>query len=153
MDLLFHSQVPPKSFLWNKIWNPNALPKVNIFYSLLLHKKILTSKNLRKKGIYGPSRCPLCENHEESISHLFLECPYVKAVWCIALGSLYLRICWPSSLQDFISSWDRHYMGSLKTKSSFKSVWLALTKYICWQLWLSRNSLIFKSTPLLNLWL
>ena len=46
--------------VWKLVWHPDSIPKVNMFTWLLLHNKLLTAENLRKRGIQGPSRCVLC---------------------------------------------------------------------------------------------
>ena len=71
--------------LWKKAWHPHSIPKVNSFIWILLHNKLLTAENLRKRGILGPSRCPLCSSAEETSSHIFLQCKVSLIVWRIVL--------------------------------------------------------------------
>ena len=66
---------------WNKVWNPDCIPKVNIFFWLLAQNKLLTADNFRKRGYEGPSRCPLCATHNETTLHIFLTCPVAIQVW------------------------------------------------------------------------
>ena len=47
-------------------WNKDMLPKVGAFAWLAYNGRILTVERLRKIGIIGPSRCPLCEKNEET---------------------------------------------------------------------------------------
>ena len=42
-------------------WNKDVLPKVGAFAWLAYKGRILIAKRLRKIGIIGSSRCPLCE--------------------------------------------------------------------------------------------
>ena len=60
--------------VWKLVWHPDSIPKVNTFIWLLLHNKLLTAENLRKRGILGPSCCALCHSAEETSSHLFIQC-------------------------------------------------------------------------------
>lgn len=92
--MLFNAQVPPKSSIWNKISKSKAIPKVDFFYWLLAHKNFLTTDNLQKRGHIGPSRCPLHENFEESIRHLFHHCQVAKEVRLVAPSPLFLRLKW-----------------------------------------------------------
>ena len=41
---------------WKKIWNKGGLPKINVFFWILAHRKMLTTKNIRKRGMEGPLR-------------------------------------------------------------------------------------------------
>jgi len=95
--LLAHSTLPCKSKIWNIIWALDSLPKFNIFCWRLTHGKILTGKNLQKQGFNGPYRCGLCNQDEENIHHLFLDCPFAKYVWDLVLSSLFPLISWSSS--------------------------------------------------------
>ena len=73
--------------IWKKVWHPDSIPKVNSFCWLLIHNKLLTAENLRKRGVAGPSRCALCNNEEETSSHLFMHCSVSLKVWQCVLPS------------------------------------------------------------------
>ena len=60
--------------IWKKVWKSYCIPKVNSFIWLLMHNKLLTAENLKKRGITGPSRCALCNSESESTLHIFLQC-------------------------------------------------------------------------------
>eukprot|EP00253_Pinus_taeda_P005844 PITA_05844 len=62
-------------------WKTECIPKVKYFNWTLLKGKTLTAKNLRKKGIQGPSICCFCRAEEESIQHIFLACPLAHHCW------------------------------------------------------------------------
>ena len=66
---------------YDNVWNCNLWPKINTFLWLLQNRKILTWENLPKKGFTGPSRCPLCEEQEETMNHLFNECVWTSNLW------------------------------------------------------------------------
>ena len=76
--------VPRDPEVWESIWNPKYLPKVDHFVWNLAHNSVLTAEVLQKKGWEGPSRCPLYLSAKESTSHLFLFFPYAKEVWHLA---------------------------------------------------------------------
>ena len=52
--------------LWKKVWHSDNIPKVNSFIWTLMHNKLLTAENLKKRGIAGPSRCALCNSESET---------------------------------------------------------------------------------------
>jgi hypothetical protein len=126
--------MPQCSPLWKKIWNNDGLPKINIFCWIMIYKKLLTAKNLRKRGIQGPSRCEMCATTEETIQHLFFECNISKEVWLCAFVGISHRVQWPASWVDMFTFWRRNYQGSFKNKNTFKRVWTTLPKFICWKL-------------------
>jgi len=57
-----------------EMWKGDGMSKVKFFCWMLEHNKVLTYENLKKRGIDGPSKCPLYHMEEETISHLFIEC-------------------------------------------------------------------------------
>jgi hypothetical protein len=50
----------PKNPMRRKVWSSIGLPKNNIFSWTMAHGKILTTKNLKKRGIPSPSWCVMC---------------------------------------------------------------------------------------------
>lgn len=76
---LFSNDPNPSN--WGLVWNNNLLPKINFFWWTVQHGKILITDNLKKRGFVLPNRCYLCKNNEESIKHLFLECPFSQRIW------------------------------------------------------------------------
>lgn len=73
--------VPPDPTQWRFIWGFPSLPKIDFFCWTLAHNSILTRDILRKCGMEGPSRCPLCVSKEESDNHLFFLFPFARDVW------------------------------------------------------------------------
>ena len=67
----------PCPILWRKVWITNLIPKINFFWWTTQHGIFLTLDNLKKKGFYITNYCCLCEQKEESIYHLFIECQFV----------------------------------------------------------------------------
>ena len=59
----------------------------------LVHRKVLTAENLKKRNIYGPSPRDLCEQAEEHIPHLFRKFFYALEVWKHSLYALVCLIC------------------------------------------------------------
>lgn len=80
-ELLLQNIPRARSAFWQIIWSSDCLPKINIFCWTFTHERILTSENLLKRGILGPSWCVLCKQNTESILHLFLECPISMQFW------------------------------------------------------------------------
>jgi hypothetical protein len=63
------------------IWHWKIQLKVKLFIWLVVEGRILTWDSLQSRGWEGPSRCSLCKNGIETISHLFISCPFSVAVW------------------------------------------------------------------------
>ena len=88
---------------WSKVWCKDGLSKVNVFYWILAHRKTLTTKNLRKRGVVGPMRCILCKNAEESLEHLFIDCKFSQEVWQRMFKDLDFYLTLPTNWSNFFS--------------------------------------------------
>ena len=54
------------------VWEIKIPPRVQIFLWLLSQNKIMTTDNLRKRGMPKPLECCLCKEFE-SVAHLFFD--------------------------------------------------------------------------------
>eukprot|EP00253_Pinus_taeda_P004292 PITA_04292 len=137
--------------LWNSIWDPAALPKVNFFAWTLIHNKILTGDNLNKRSFAGPHWCALCRCNAETSQHLFIDCQFAKDVWGFSLQDLHISSPAQTSIPDLFAEWNHRYPRHIPQKSIWHKIWNALPKFVCWKIWLARNQKVFKDyhlTPL-----
>ena len=123
--------VPPNPGPWKALWKFASIPKIDIFIWTLLHNSILTGEKLKSKGWEGPSRCPLCNQAEETIEHLFITCEFTKEVWRLTLGPI--AVCLPNSIKDLISSWIVIAPFSFSKKDRLKVAWMWTPKFLCWK--------------------
>lgn len=110
----------PASPLFKWMWRSCVQPKHKFFFWLLLRDRINTRNILKRKNMHLPSyHCVLCVQHEEeTLHHLFVECPFSQACW------IFLGVQWDlelSPLDMVMSSRDKFvppfseksYCGSL----------------------------------------
>jgi len=74
--------------------------KMRMFQWNIMHRLLITNKKLCLFGIANSNMCTFCDCEEETISHLFYECKYVKELWTKLFHWLYPNIL----LQKEISS-------------------------------------------------
>jgi exonuclease III len=129
---------------WKRVWDQLSIPKVNFFFWTLMHNKILTGDNMEKRNIVGPHRCALCNNNFETSQHLFMDCTFAKEVWGLFLQDFQIIIPPQNSVAELFASWNLIYPQRIPSKSFWTKIWTAMPKYVCWQLWLTRNQMIFK---------
>ena len=120
-------------------WNKDTLPKAGTFTWLAYKGRILTAERLRKIGINGPSRCPLCEKQEETIDHLLIQCQYAKKCWDIVQFKLRWQGPRAQTIREALDGWPR-----IAEKSTLSSIWLVAPSLIIWELWKERNRRIFR---------
>ena len=130
--------------IWNHLWNCKSFPKIDMFIWTLLHERVLTGKNLEKRGFTGPFRCPLCAEATKNISHLFLICPYAISVWREVLNRWEDGIHLLDKIQKCFFNWDKLYNGELIQKKGLRACWMKLPKIIYWCIWNERNHKIFQ---------
>ncbi|XP_048503019.1 uncharacterized protein LOC125498783 [Beta vulgaris subsp. vulgaris] len=76
---------------WRRIiCNNSASPKAIFITWLTLHDKLATKSRLYSGGIAPDKQCVLCENADETKSHLFFDCPTANIVWKICLQQIRL---------------------------------------------------------------
>eukprot|EP00253_Pinus_taeda_P020147 PITA_20147 len=115
--------------------------KARIFFWCALKNKIPTWDILQARFQLGPSRCPLCNDASESISHLFVSCHFTKSVWEESFKLLKCSGKWEGeNLSNAWEYWWAHY-----PEKNMRN----LPPIISWGIWISRNGCIFKgkSTP------
>nr|XP_028964583.1 uncharacterized protein LOC114827108 [Malus domestica] len=93
--------------LWKCIWQLAVPPKIQHFLWVSLHLGLPTGKALFTRRLSSSPSCPLCQNIDETVEHVFLRCPWVAAVWFG--GALNYKVdaagivSWDRWLQDVFS--------------------------------------------------
>jgi len=96
---LLDSQPP---FRHKMIWKLKIPLKIKIFLWFLQRGILLTKDNLAKKNWTGSQKYCGC-NSNETIQHLFLDCPYARLVWRIIFFATGLTP--PRSIRHMFNSW------------------------------------------------
>jgi hypothetical protein len=76
LDLLNDNTV----YLHKYLWKMKVPLKTKIFMWFVQRKEILTKDNLLKRNWQGSSKCCFCD-HDETVQHLFVKCPFAKIIW------------------------------------------------------------------------
>jgi hypothetical protein len=92
--------------MWGKIWKLNAPPKhIHLLWRILMNA-LPAKDNLFKKGVKCDPLCPRCGDQKETISHVFLDCEWVRQVWLASSLSINLS----STSNPNITKWLHHMM-------------------------------------------
>jgi hypothetical protein len=91
LDLLNDNTV----YLHKYLWKMKVPLKTNIFMWFLHRKEILIKDDLIKINCQGCKKVYLCD-HDETIQHLFIHCPFARIIWQII--HMYFNITPPLSI-------------------------------------------------------
>jgi hypothetical protein len=124
-------------FVHKYLWKMKVPLKIKIFMWFVHQKEILTKDNLVKRNWQGSSKCCFCD-HEETVQHLFIQCPFAKIVWSIV--RMALNISPPLNINNLFGTW---LNGLPKTEKVHIRVG---TYAISWAIWHVRNDFIFNKS-------
>ena len=116
-------------------------PKIKTFLWLLMRRKTLTWENLCKKGFKGPSKCPQCNQAEETMNHLFKTCEWANHLWRWMETIMQQTNRDRDSIRNTIMNWPSEYSNNLR----INSIWKVLPGFITWTIWKERNRRIFQN--------
>jgi hypothetical protein len=117
--------------LWNlkvggwrrKLWKWDCPLKIKLFTWLVAENKILTWKNLQKRGWVGPGICFLCKGKRETGKHLFVNCPFTISVWNMVKIALKLSSGWTGlSVNECFENWTKKNLIFLRCLPSYAGI-------------------------------
>lgn len=132
----------PKSqnVIWRVIWNAKVQPKIKHFIWRILSDALPSRVNLLKRKCGRDDVCPICNKAKETISHIFMQCDWVRAVW---FGSPLQLATPPNGSNEFRDWFDKIIANFLKMGEAGHSL-ISLFFYFLWSIWLERNNQIFE---------
>jgi glycosyltransferase involved in cell wall biosynthesis len=126
---------PP--FQHKKIWKWRLPLKIKFFRWFLQKGVVLTKDNLAKKNWKGSQKCVCC-NMNETIQHLFMQCPLAKMIWRFIFYATNLNQL--RSINHMFGNWLNNQHKEIK-----QLIWVGVAA-ICWAIWKCRNNIVFKKT-------
>ncbi|CAL5393987.1 unnamed protein product [Camellia sinensis] len=125
--------------------NNLAPPKAQFLSWLAWRGRVKSAVVLQRLGVLGGSTnvaCPFCFVAEESVDHLFVQCPEIWKVWGRLLQ--WWNLCWvsPATVDGGLSWW----LGT-KHRKVAKKIWVMVPVAMLWSTWRLRNEVVFKGLP------
>ncbi|CAN0871761.1 LINE-1 retrotransposable element ORF2 protein [Linum grandiflorum] len=128
-----------EDFPCSEIWNKMVPTKIQGFLWLVFHGSILTLDNLQRRGMLVANWCVLCRKQSESITHLFLDCPFALGIWHHFSSALSFFGPLSSDMPGVVRGWKG--MNCSASAAKAKEVWLHA---FVWFVWAERNGRIFR---------
>jgi hypothetical protein len=129
---LLRTQTVHPAFGW--LWKSLCQMKHKVFFWLLLQNRLNTRVILRRRNMALESyTCELCiRQREETLSHLFLRCPFAKNCW------LQIGVSLPT--------WVRPKRATTYIKTILGVPFrMEIIVLMCWSIWKERNGWIFSN--------
>jgi len=123
----------------NVVWKTWATLKVKLFLWLAFKGRLWTVERRRCHGLVAATACHLCNQAHETVSHLFVSCPFTSQIWETILRRLD-AMSTPSRNNSIQDHW-RHARLQFPA-----SVWKGadtLFALVTWQVWKERNARLF----------
>lgn len=115
---------------WKSIWSLQVPPKIQFFLWRLVSNACPTNEQLFKRGGITTPMCRRCNIHQESVSHLFLQCEHSKRVWSVLSLGFGFDAGNPIPFKMLMKSW---------FERAPDSSCINLSVYILWQIWLAEQ--------------
>ncbi|GAV92982.1 zf-RVT domain-containing protein [Cephalotus follicularis] len=122
------------------VWHPLRIPKHAFCLWLAIKGAHRTKDKLRARGSSLPPLCVFNCGEEETLEHIFFNCPYSHSVWTAVLAMCNLVrpvLPWMDEI-----TWMTHHSHGQGFPASLRKLALAAKVY---NLWIERNRKCFKS--------
>ncbi|KAK6139898.1 hypothetical protein DH2020_026343 [Rehmannia glutinosa] len=122
---------------WQVMWKLGIKNKIKHFLWRCNQSILPTSIQLRRRGMNVDEICQMCGEERETIMHVFFHCTRAKQVWKLA------NVSWdiPDEGIEFREWWSN--ICTLE-KTDLGKDRIALSTYILWWLWKTRNLWMFQ---------
>ncbi|WVZ53201.1 hypothetical protein U9M48_004174 [Paspalum notatum var. saurae] len=97
---------------------------------------------LAKRGLPHHPSCPLCDQADESIQHILMQCVVARELWFQVLQKINLHAVSPPEASSRLTSWWSQSSRALPkdARKGFNS----LVILVSWELWKHRNACVFE---------
>lgn len=126
------------------LWRSWALLRAKMFLWMALADYRWTSDRLAKRGLDHPERCRLCDQEQETIQHILIQCMVVREVWFLALQQVGLSTLAPS-LEHTLHIW--WIQAISRVPKELRKGLNSLVILVAWTIWKHRNRCVFDGIP------
>ena len=124
---------------WQNLWKLKIPYKIYLFLWKLLHNGLLIRMELNRRQIIVSPKCVMCEQEDETLDHLFLKCPFARALW-FALPLNFHSDAIPSIWQWLITTIEKYKVGNEQEDNVLTDISATL-----WVIWTYRNMVMFEN--------
>lgn len=137
-------QTPNHTVDWVWLWKLNLPPKFILFLWKVIHAAIPTTAILKNHHINVEEHCFFCHEDDETLSHLFIHCPFSRAVWFGSSLSLLSSVD-NQSFTHWLMNYLQHFRSLDATQPAKTSQQCQLFLIILYSIWDARNRILHDS--------
>lgn len=102
---------------YNSVWHKLGVPRFACHHWLIMHGRVRTLSHLKQIGIVNDVSCYFCINGEETIPHLFLECPFTQHLFNLITSGkgLSLPTGWASWHSELVNHNAKNIVHALRS--------------------------------------
>lgn len=97
-----------------------------------------TSDRLARRGLPHQDACPFCDQHDETISHLLVECVLAREVWTRVFSALGIPGGAPQA-GEALQAWCTRQSAHGHHAKTVRTICLLTL----WEMWKHRNAIVF----------
>ena len=118
---------------WKNLWKFKIPYKICMFLWKLLHNGLPTRMELFRRQIIVSPKCVMCDQEDEMLDHLFLKCPFARALWFTSPQNIRFDAI-PSVRQWLITTLEKYKACNGQKDKVLKDINATL-----WVIWTNRN--------------
>jgi hypothetical protein len=119
--------------LWDSLWKLNVMPKVRVFWWLVLRGILPVEGTLHHRHIASLARCRVCLSANEDMMHALIRCTHAQKFWTEARSWLDLKL---PELHP--ASWSRDILCDPIFREEERPKIIT----VMWAIWTSRNNIV-----------
>lgn len=138
-EVLFEPNGELEEFCFKTLWKILAPSNALAVGWKVLINRIQTRDNLLRRQIQViDSRCPLCNDLNESVTHLFFSCSLTWQVWSRIFNWMGVYAVFSAEPKDHF----HQFCGLFPfvKKNGLMSIWIS----VIWHIWMGRNAAVFR---------
>lgn len=120
---------PTASFTWQS----RAPLQCRFFAWLVIKNRCWTSDRLARRGLPHQDSCPLCNQQDETIQHLLIDCVFARQVWHW-MGQVTARVEFEPRQNETLGQWCSRQDGSATNRKATRAKCL-LGMWMIWKHW------------------
>lgn len=137
LRIIRNEETEEKDTRWELAWHTPVQQRVRVFIWLGLHNRLLCNANRTIRKLTTDPGCKRCGSREETLVHIFRDCPTARHIWRAVGGSAQ----YPSFYNGNLSEWLTRNLKATGLIHSEK--WPTCFAVTLWWIWRWRNCIVF----------